>query len=285
MLNSGKQLLPCLREALALNLTRIEFSEYGVEGTGSNAAWFGCPRLLMPLSGDKLMGYAKDGAFITGTFVPGEALLTHSGSFGSEEWVNTHRMISVIFFHDYVRVLYIEHAAGDPRPDGPDIYYHLPPLIPGGGDILHALERYDRSSPASIAMLRALLLILVEMLEAEIGAEKRSPMDAQWRNINGAIIMFCGRVNWGRGEYAEKCGISPVMLSRIVKKRLNVGFCAYLAQVRLHYAANLLVESEMPVAKIARLAGFRYPSYFIGRFRRAYGKTPQEYRLLRPPAE
>ena len=52
----------------------------------------------------------------------------------------------------------------------------------------------------------------------------------------------------------------------------------YLNHVRLANAARLLRETGKTIAEIAETAGFSDQSYFDKRFRRAFGKTPKEFR-------
>jgi LacI family transcriptional regulator len=48
--------------------------------------------------------------------------------------------------------------------------------------------------------------------------------------------------------------------------------------------AQLLVETDYPLAKIAMLAGFEHPEHMGTLFRRKQGKTPGEYRKARQSA-
>jgi len=64
-------------------------------------------------------------------------------------------------------------------------------------------------------------------------------------------------------RFSEVAGISPMELVTLA---------------RLNLAARLLVESEMPVAAVARSAGFASRSYFSRSFRRRYGVDPSTFR-------
>ena len=48
--------------------------------------------------------------------------------------------------------------------------------------------------------------------------------------------------------------------------------------VRMERAAELLHESALPVAEIARSVGYRQPPHFAKAFRRLYGLTPSQWR-------
>ena len=51
-----------------------------------------------------------------------------------------------------------------------------------------------------------------------------------------------------------------------------------LHAVRMQHAAELLHESQLPVAQVARRVGYRQPPQFAKAFRRHYGRTPSQWR-------
>jgi len=53
---------------------------------------------------------------------------------------------------------------------------------------------------------------------------------------------------------------------------------AYMNHVRLSNASRLLCETDRSIAEIASEAGFSDQSYFDKRFKRAFGRTPKEFR-------
>ena len=69
--------------------------------------------------------------------------------------------------------------------------------------------------------------------------------------------------NFFRGKYQALMGISPH---------------AYLEQVRLAYAQNLLRTTAMPLSQIAAACGYDSQSYMNYVFRRQTGRTPLNYR-------
>ena len=52
----------------------------------------------------------------------------------------------------------------------------------------------------------------------------------------------------------------------------------YLTRLRIRYAAELLHNTDMPVAEVAEGAGFADPAYFSRAFRRETGLAPLDYR-------
>ena len=52
----------------------------------------------------------------------------------------------------------------------------------------------------------------------------------------------------------------------------------YQLALRVRRAANLLANSETPIAQIARETGFQSPAYFSRFFHRSTGLSPVQYR-------
>ena len=71
---------------------------------------------------------------------------------------------------------------------------------------------------------------------------------------------------------------SPSHFSRCFEKRTGCTYTRYLMQLKLRYAARLLLLTQLPIASISPQAGFPTLSYFYKIFRDCYGVTPQEYR-------
>ncbi len=80
----------------------------------------------------------------------------------------------------------------------------------------------------------------------------------------------------------DVAGISPGHLSRLLREHCALGFAAYLQQLRLDKAAELLRRSVQPVSRIARRVGYADLSRFAQHFRRRFEMTPRDYRRARP---
>ena len=52
----------------------------------------------------------------------------------------------------------------------------------------------------------------------------------------------------------------------------------YQLALRVRRAANLLANSETPIAQIAKETGFQSPAYFSRFFRKGTGMSPVQYR-------
>lgn len=79
-------------------------------------------------------------------------------------------------------------------------------------------------------------------------------------------------------ELSEKLFLSNGYLSRFFKKNYGMNFAGYLTNVRLFHAADDLVYTDDPITRIAYNNGFTSAALFNKVFKKAYGKTPSEFR-------
>ncbi|NOV00723.1 response regulator [Paenibacillus planticolens] len=77
---------------------------------------------------------------------------------------------------------------------------------------------------------------------------------------------------------AEMVRMSENYLSFLFKKETQVGFSEYLNQIRVGKAAELLLESKLPVYAIAERVGYENFNYFGRIFKKTMGVSPQQYR-------
>jgi LacI family transcriptional regulator len=72
--------------------------------------------------------------------------------------------------------------------------------------------------------------------------------------------------------------VSRASLEPRFKRMLGHTLHQEIQRVRLSRVQELLAATDMPIKQIARQAGFRYPEYMMRVFRRATGRTLNEYR-------
>ena len=73
-------------------------------------------------------------------------------------------------------------------------------------------------------------------------------------------------------------GFSHGHLCRLMKNLLGTTPTEYIMDLRMVYAANLLVNSDMDILTISNKIGISSLSYFIGSFKTKYNTTPHQYR-------
>ena len=81
-------------------------------------------------------------------------------------------------------------------------------------------------------------------------------------------------------EAADFCGYSTSYFMRFFKSFTGSTFITYLNTCRLQKAEELLLTSQYSVLEISGMSGFENHSYFIRLFKRCYGITPCQYRLM-----
>jgi AraC family transcriptional regulator len=80
---------------------------------------------------------------------------------------------------------------------------------------------------------------------------------------------------------AELAGVvymSPYHFARLFKGRTGVPPHRFVVRQRIAHARSVLATSELSIAEISRVVGFRTPSHFTTVFRHALGITPGAYR-------
>lgn len=79
-------------------------------------------------------------------------------------------------------------------------------------------------------------------------------------------------------ELADLCHLSVSALERRFKKYLSKTPLQFLNEVRLEHARRLLIETELPIARIGNDCGFTEHSYFSKQFSRFFEELPSEIR-------
>ena len=77
----------------------------------------------------------------------------------------------------------------------------------------------------------------------------------------------------------RQVSISRRVLERRFRETVGRTILEDIQLVRLERAKRLLVETQYPISKIARLTGFGTTGYFIQFFTKRVGKTPRRYRV------
>lgn len=77
---------------------------------------------------------------------------------------------------------------------------------------------------------------------------------------------------------SEKYFVNSAYLGQIFKKKFGVSFKNYLTNLRVEKAAQLLLETDDKVYKVAEQVGYHDIDYFIDRFVEMKGCTPTKFR-------
>lgn len=81
-------------------------------------------------------------------------------------------------------------------------------------------------------------------------------------------------------DVAEMVGMTPVAFSRFFKMRTGLTLSDYIINIRLGYAARMLVDTTKNISEICYECGFNNLSNFNRAFKSKRGYTPKEFRNI-----
>lgn len=76
----------------------------------------------------------------------------------------------------------------------------------------------------------------------------------------------------------DRLNASPTAIRRVFRKRFETTAVAYLNNLRMRQARQLLIQTSMPLKQIARRVGLADPFYFSRAYRRHFGHPPSQDR-------
>lgn len=77
---------------------------------------------------------------------------------------------------------------------------------------------------------------------------------------------------------AEEFHLSTQYISQLFKSEIGVNFLAYLTNIRMEKAKNLLLTTSLPITEVAEQSGYGDYRVFTKVFRKNEGITPSQYR-------
>ncbi len=84
----------------------------------------------------------------------------------------------------------------------------------------------------------------------------------------------------GAGRMTELCSRSREHLMRCMMKYCGFTVSEYINELRLNYAANMLLRTNSPILEICFSCGFQSSSYFYKAFNEKYRMSPSKFRTL-----
>ena len=144
-------------------------------------------------------------------------------------------------------------------------------------------KQYFKETRCKILIYNILLLIGEYVMQEHrelIGNERFS--DKSWEYVRSACSYISEHASeeLSQTEVADAIGLSPYYFSKLFKDYTQMTFPAYLANIRVQNAINLLENNNMSITECAFAAGFQSTTTFNKVFREATGYTPREYRSL-----
>jgi len=81
-------------------------------------------------------------------------------------------------------------------------------------------------------------------------------------------------------EISQSVGMHPMHVAREFRRYYRTTIGQFIRQQRIHFACELLAQSEASLIEIALEAGFAHQAHFTTVFKRCTGLTPAQYRKL-----
>jgi AraC-like DNA-binding protein len=154
------------------------------------------------------------------------------------------------------------------------------------GPVLPAMRRLMELSGArervDAATMAAEVHAFVMLLHA---SQRRAQADAQ-SAVERALdeLVRHPTAPWSLKQLADRHRVSREHLSRSFHARHGLAPAAWLAQQRLERALSLLRDTVLPVAEVARQAGYASTHTMARQVRAATGRSPRAVRAARTPA-
>jgi len=100
-------------------------------------------------------------------------------------------------------------------------------------------------------------------------------------HIQKAILFIISnfRNNITLTDTANYVGLSPAYLSSVFSEELGVTFKEYTDRIRLDYAKNILLHSNLSVTDVCFESGFGDYSNFLRKFKNHFGNSPGKLRI------
>ena len=145
------------------------------------------------------------------------------------------------------------------------------------------MQETEQGCPSGRAYFEHLANVLVIAVASQIDPrlpEAGNP-EAQHRSIRQAIALmeanFASKLT--RDEVARAAGLSPFHFSRLFHQLVGLAPHQYFLRCRLRNAQKLLSTDEgRSIADVAAETGFADQAHLARHFRRAFGKSPQQFR-------
>jgi AraC-like DNA-binding protein len=145
------------------------------------------------------------------------------------------------------------------------------------------MQEVEQGCPSGCAYFESLAraLLIAVALQTDPRLPDAANLDAQHRRIREAIAFmdanFASRMTGD--EVARIAGLSPFHFSRLFSALVGLPPHQYLLRCRLRNAKELLFTGEeRSIADVAVDTGFSDQAHFGRHFRRAFGRSPQQFR-------
>lgn len=146
-------------------------------------------------------------------------------------------------------------------------------------DDANAQLRDLAKAPRHLISIETFLLTLLSRIAA--AAPDVTPHMPAWLTEACVAIRDPAQFRKGAPGFIAAAGRSHEHVCRVSKQVLGMTPSAYVNQIRLDHAADLLRSGDLPIADISEGCGIENLSHFYKLFRARFGTTPRAFRQAR----
>lgn len=173
----------------------------------------------------------------------------------------------------------------------------LPQLLQLPHRVQTAADRHNRSLFAQLSKANtsmklldklhakiALLTLLSRFLEASL-TDDLPVLSTEDRRVSEVLSYIHKNLEkpLNNQQLAAVCHMHPNHFIRFFSKKTGQSPASYVTQCRMELARQLLIQSDMPIARIAEQVGLPDQSHFSRLFRKSYAMTPSACRTQHKP--
>lgn len=109
--------------------------------------------------------------------------------------------------------------------------------------------------------------------------------DGKHKKLAEALRQMSAQENMAQGVGAliRLSGLSRGHLYRLMREEYHTTPLAYVTQLRMNYASNLLLYSDHDILTVAMEVGYFSISHFISQFKKCFGMPPKQYKIKNRP--
>lgn len=188
-----------------------------------------------------------------------------------------HRNFCELFFYPLKTASPLYHLVKGSRPESPFLSAEqMHREIPGH---FHEIVSLYKGESQDLILIKTLMeLILIRVRDQLVLTMREHPQTES--AIEKAVTYFMEnfRNEVSLEETAKYLGVNRYYLSHVLNDSLGMSVPAYINNLRIDYARNLLSTTDLPISRVAMEIGYENLRTFNRCFRKVSGCTPKEYR-------
>ena len=143
--------------------------------------------------------------------------------------------------------------------------------------LMDKLNQIDRSLP-NVYMLRIRCMEFVTILIHHLSISRKSGNEQAAETARAYIDKNYSNPDLSLRMLADMAGLSPAYFGKIFSAQTTFSFNDYLTNTRMKKAAQLLLDTKLPINQISESIGILNTNYFYSVFKKKYGMTPLAFR-------